>query len=403
MKRVNAVQLTLVILVWGTLLALPLMGMAPNRILTPKGQYLLSDIGGTPLTMLLLLVVLLSMSVLLSSRQWFSSEKLTNGLIYLLSGATVTYLCWFAGDFATTNVEHVARVRCSFGAGFWALLLLLWLMSLEAIRLLVGNPLHSTVLAVAFWLPLVVLTGESHFQHLSLFIEYKANRDAFDNAFWVHCQIVLLTLVLTIVIGLWLGIRSYRSPAFGRACLSTLSLLQTIPSIALFGLLLAPLSYLTKQLPFLSDLGISGIGMTPAIIALLLYSLLPMVRSTQTGLKQVSPLMLEAAYGMGMSHFQCLWKIHFRLALPVILSGLRITTVQAIGLTMVAALIGAGGFGAIMFRGLSGSAIDLVLLGVIPVVIMAAVADTFFKLLVHLTDPTLKAGNTAPAQGGNSQ
>ncbi|TCS36684.1 ABC transporter permease [Reinekea marinisedimentorum] len=399
MKRVNAVQLTLTVLVWGALFVLPLMGMAPNRILTPKGLSLWSDIGGTPLVVMLILGVLLTLSVLLPAKLSAQAKKLSNGLIYFFSAAIVAYLFWLAGDFAASQVELSARVRCSFGAGFWALLLL-WLMSIEAVRPLAKTPLVSTLMAVIFWLPLMVLVSQSHFQYLSLFIEYRANKSAFDNAFFVHSQIVLITLVLTIVIGLWLGIRSYRSPRFGRACLSTLSILQTVPSIALFGLLLAPLSYLTKKLPFLSELGISGIGMTPAIIALLLYSLLPMVRSTQTGLKQVSPLMLEAAYGMGMSRFQCLWKVHFRLALPVILSGLRITTVQAIGLTMVAALIGAGGFGAIMFRGLSGSAIDLVLLGVIPVVIMAAAADTFFKMLVHLTEPSPKSEAATLAQGG---
>jgi len=160
-----------------------------------------------------------------------------------------------------------------------------------------------------------------------------------------------------------------------------LGILQTVPSIALFGLLIAPLSALSQAKPWIAALGIKGIGAAPAVIALVAYSLLPMVRSTVAGLHQVPPQVLEAARGMGMSARQTLWQVHLRLALPVILSGLRVTTVQAIGLTVVAALIGAGGFGAIMFRGLSASAIDLVLLGVIPVVALAAASDAAFLWL----------------------
>ncbi len=112
-----------------------------------------------------------------------------------------------------------------------------------------------------------------------------------------------------------------------------------------------------------------------------------MVRSTTAGLEQVPASVVDAARGMGLSARQIFWKVEVPLALPVLLAGLRITTVQAIGLTTVAALIGAGGFGAIMFQGLLSSAIDLVLLGVAPVIALAVVADAVFKLLVALVAP----------------
>lgn len=396
MKRINPVQLSLLLVALAALFCLPIMGIAPNRILTPKGQYLLSHVSELPFQALLGLFLLLTLAVLapLANRPFWN-----NFVVYLISAITIGYLCWLAGYHASAATEHSTRARCSFGAGFWSLLLLLWLMSMEACRAGVSSSWKRSGLAILLWLAPVWLMSLGHYQSLSLFIEYRANRDAFDNALQEHLMIVLTTLLLTISIGLWLGIRCYRHPAFGRVCLNLLSLLQTVPSIALFGLLLAPLSYLSQQWPWLAKLGISGIGTAPAVIALLLYSLLPMVRSTQTGLQQVSPLMLEAAAGMGMTRQQCLWQIHLRLALPVILSGLRVTTVQAIGLTMVAALIGAGGFGAIMFRGLSGSAIDLVLLGVIPVVVMAALTDLFFKLLVHLTETQQQQADASTSQG----
>ena len=121
--------------------------------------------------------------------------------------------------------------------------------------------------------------------------------------------------------------------------------------------------------------------MAPAVLALLLYSLLPVVRSTAAGLEQVPRPVIDAALGMGLSARQIFWKVELPLALPVFLAGLRVATVQTIGMAVVAALIGAGGFGAIMFQGLLGGALDLVLLGVVPVVAMAVLADALLKAL----------------------
>ena len=160
-----------------------------------------------------------------------------------------------------------------------------------------------------------------------------------------------------------------------------LNVIQTVPSIALFGLLMAPLALLAASVPVLAQLGIKGIGMAPAVIALTLYALLPVVRSTAAGLSQVSQPVIEAAQGMGLTARQIFWRVELPLALPVFLSGLRVATVQTIGMAVVAALIGAGGFGAIVFQGLLSGALDLVLLGVLPVVAMAVAVDALLKAL----------------------
>ena len=121
--------------------------------------------------------------------------------------------------------------------------------------------------------------------------------------------------------------------------------------------------------------------MAPAVIALMLYSLLPVVRSTVAGLDQVPRPVVEAATGMGLTRGQVFGKVELPIALPVFLSGVRIAAVQAVGLAVVAALIGAGGLGALVFQGLASGALDLVLLGVIPVVALAVVVDAAFRLL----------------------
>ena len=130
-----------------------------------------------------------------------------------------------------------------------------------------------------------------------------------------------------------------------------------------------------------------GIGLLPAVIALTLYALLPVVHGLASGLQQVDPAVIDAAAGMGLNPRQRFWQVELPLALPVLWSALRLTTVQLIGLAVVAALIGAGGLGAIVFQGLLSSALDLVLLGVVPVVALALAVDAGFDLIATALAP----------------
>src|SRR6185437_16372628 len=122
-------------------------------------------------------------------------------------------------------------------------------------------------------------------------------------------------------------------------------------------------------------------GTAPAIIALVLYALLPIVRNTEAGISGVDPAVIDAARGMGLTRAQILWRVELPLGLPVFIAGLRIVTVQAIGLTVVAALIGAGGLGTFVFQGIGQYAVDLVLLGALPTIALALAADFILALL----------------------
>ncbi|KFD21970.1 permease component of an ABC superfamily osmoprotectant transporter, partial [Yokenella regensburgei ATCC 49455] len=136
--------------------------------------------------------------------------------------------------------------------------------------------------------------------------------------------------------------------------------------------------------PVLAKFGIAGTGLTPALIALVLYALLPLVRGVVAGMQQVPGDILESAVAMGMSPRQRFWQVQLPLALPVLLRSLRVVAVQTVGMAVIAALIGAGGFGALVFQGLLSSALDLVLLGVIPVIALAVVTDAIFSLWIAL-------------------
>src|SRR2546427_3182626 len=155
--------------------------------------------------------------------------------------------------------------------------------------------------------------------------------------------------ISAVVVALPIGILCHRVPRLRAGVLGTLNVIQTIPSIALFGILMAPLGALAGAVPLAAALGIRGIGAAPAAVALFLYSLLPIAANTVAGLKRVPRAAVEAARGMGMTNWQVLTGVELLLALPVILTGIRIVLVQNIGMVTVAALIGGGGLGTFVF------------------------------------------------------
>ena len=177
-----------------------------------------------------------------------------------------------------------------------------------------------------------------------------------------HVLLVLVSAGIAVAIGVPVGIALTRRPRLARPVLALANLAQTIPSLALFGFLI--------PVPF-----IGGIGVRTAIVALVLYSLLPILRNTVTGIQQVDAAVLEAATGMGMTARQRLRLVELPLALPVILAGVRVAAVVSVGTATIAAAIGAGGLGTYVFRGLATVDTRLILAGAIPAALLALTAD----------------------------
>jgi osmoprotectant transport system permease protein len=184
-----------------------------------------------------------------------------------------------------------------------------------------------------------------------------------------HLGLVAVSVLGAGLIGLPLGIGIHHRPRWKSVILSVVNVIQTIPSLALFALLI--------PLPL-----IGGIGKGTALIALVLYCLLPIVANTVTGLHAVDPVLREAGIAMGMTRQQLLWRVELPLAAGVILAGLRIATVTAVGLATIAAAIGAGGLGMFIFRGLAMLDTPLILAGAIPAACLALLAD-YLLLLVE--------------------
>jgi osmoprotectant transport system permease protein len=218
-------------------------------------------------------------------------------------------------------------------------------------------------------------------------MEFQARSNRFSREFGTHLFLSGTAVGIACLIGIPLGVWAYRSGQSEKGIFIFVNSVQTIPSLALFGIMVAPLSFLSQNVPFLRELGIRGIGNTPALIALSLYALLPITRNTFTSLKVIDKSMLDAGKGMGMNKVQLLNQVEIPLSVPVVLNGIRTALVQAIGNTTVAALIGAGGFGVFVFQGLGQSVPDLILLGTLPVIFLAVFADRIMSGLVILATP----------------
>jgi len=177
-----------------------------------------------------------------------------------------------------------------------------------------------------------------------------------------HVVLVLVSTALAVAIGLPLGIALTRRPKLAKPVLAAASVIQTVPSLALFGFLI--------PLPLLG-----GIGARTAVTALVVYALLPILRNTYAGITSVDPATVEAATGLGMTRGERLRLVELPLALPVVLAGVRIAAVVSVGLAAIAAAIGAGGLGVLIYRGIATVDNRLILAGALPAALLALVVD----------------------------
>ncbi|WP_233493015.1 ABC transporter permease [Meiothermus sp. Pnk-1] len=329
-----------------------------------------------------------------------------------------------AGEFA----------RVSPGGGFWLSIPAFYLAFFAAYREAGWRATWTAPVALA------ALVWLGVFDRMGPVVELDAWRSQFGTEAWRHLALSGSALIQAVLVGVPLGILASRGRSFGWV-VGAVGFLQTIPSLALFGLLLVPLAWLSRALSLevalatlavgallvrafwavgswavfavalpvgmlgmavigallfgllgpdplhlalnapLAEAGVRGIGAAPAVLALTLYALLPIVAGTRAGLQAIPEELRQAGRGMGMSPRQLFWQVELPLALPLVMEGVRGAAVLTLGLTTVAALIGAGGLGFFILRGVEGGAPDLVLLGVVPVVALALLADVLLRRL----------------------
>ena len=278
-----------------------------------------------------------------------------------------------------------ANARVSPSVGFWCLLGVFLLLAADALASMAPGPLMRAGMLAAALGGLAVILWSGVLSDLSILQEFASRRDAFLAATWQHLGLSFGSLVAAAAIGFPVGILCHHQIKLQSVTLPVLSFLQTIPSLAMFGLMIPVLAWVGATVPGAQAIGIAGIGFAPAFLALVLYSLLPVVGNTVAGLAAAPEAARDAARGMGMTPRQRLWRVEMPLGLPIILTGLRIVLVQNIGLAVIAGLIGGGGFGTFVFQGLNQTATDLILLGALPTVALALTAAILMDILVDLT------------------
>ena len=361
--RIDKLGVLIVVLaIYGVLS--PFATLKANRIVPGEGFDILEALpGGFGRLMLLAVVGGAAMALLRREALWrLLSASVVLAALFACVGLAATYL--------TPADNSYARV--SPASGFWILLFTFSLLATDGISRM--NPRPSVRL---LFLALAIAI-------VSVMKEYAARADVFWTEASRHLLLALGSLLAAAVVGLPIGIFCERVPALRSAVLNTLNLVQTIPSIALFGIMIAPLGWIAANVPGAYAIGVRGIGVAPAFVALFLYSLLPIVANTVAGLSGVPRQAREAARGLGMTSAQRLIRVEFPLALPVILTGIRIVLVQNIGLATIAALIGGGGFGTFVFQGLGQTATDLVLLGALPTVALAFASAVVLDALIDM-------------------
>ena len=371
---------------------LPFLRVKPNRIADGVGQVLTNV--SVPAAACLAVLWLGAAAAAVFLRPGLLRSRIAAAAAVAVPVAAL--LAAGSGAARIAGGDTVARV--SLAAGFWVTAFLGYALFLStSARAGIGEGFLRQALGLSIPVVLVVLLATGFLDAVSVMREWAAQKAVFLQESVTHLVVSGEAVLLGGVLGVLVGIAAVRRPGVRRVAFFVLNIVQTIPSLALFGLLILPLAALSRDFPLLRHWGISGIGRAPALIALAFYAMLPIARNTYTALSQIPSSVRDAGRGMGMTRGQLLARVEVPLALPVIMAGVRTAAVQTVGNTVVTALIGAGGLGVFIFQGLGQFAADMILLGTLPVIAMALATDMVMAGAVRLLTPRPLRGRFGPA------
>lgn len=401
-------------LFYGAAFGLPLLGHRANRVSEVEGlwiwdlagraedarEHILSQVAGPGIVLVVLVAFLLPLCVLIPRLLSVPGSRAASfgrlpGLdlapLAGLLGLTLALLC------AAAAIELESPARLNFGAA-------IFVHALATLVLILGGVSRLTkTLSVAIVLvastTVFLLPG---FERLGILVEAANQSSRIAPELLQHLRLSLSSVALAGILGLPLAFLSHHHTRVKNVIMPIINTLQTIPSIALFGLMIAPLAALGQAIPALGKLGIRGIGNTPALIALSLYAIYPIVRYTLTALDAVPPAVLDAGRGLGMDRSQISRIIRIPLALPFVLHGFRVASIQTLGNATLAKLIGGNGLGVFVFDGLGQASSDLVLLGMALIVILTLLADLILGQVIRILTPRALRGQFQQEVPGGS-
>lgn len=352
-----------------------------NRIIEGEPTSLASGLGvwGWALVAVWLFAAALALSPL--------PHRVRGIAVTLLGGVAPVLMLWGAGIAASAHVaanSDIARTSLLWAA--WLSLFASYVVIFAATAWLDPGALR----AVLTYLPIIAVTAlvaTGQLSELAVAREYQNNAETFARELRLHLAYVAGAVSIGLVLGLALGLLAVRRRALEPAVFGTLNVLQVFPTLAFIGLMNPVLSGLSDRVALFDALGVRGVGWAPVIIVLSAYAVYPIARNTYTSLASLDPGVLDAARGVGMSRTRMLAEVEFPLALPVIVAGLRVALVQTTAGAIVAGLVGGGGLGTFVFLGAGETATDLILLGVIPIMVLALFFDRSVLALQRVLQP----------------
>lgn len=277
--------------------------------------------------------------------------------------------------------------RVSVGTGAWTAVIAAYMVILASRRELGPWSRVGTFVTALAPAGVLVLLLSGALSDLGIVREYASQSDRFWSEVAAHAAYSAISIGIAVVAGVGLGVLAFRRPRWQRPVFAVVSVFQTIPGLAMVGLLFAPLSWLGSNVGLFERLGVGGLGWAPVITALTLYALLAVVRNTYAGLEGVPAEAVDAALGVGMTEGQVMRRVRLPLALPALLGGVRTATVQTIGNATLGAFVAAGTLGLFVFGGLSQQATDLIMLASLTIVLLALVADGALRVAERLLQP----------------
>ncbi|MDP2231996.1 MAG: ABC transporter permease, partial [Actinomycetota bacterium] len=292
------------------------------------------------------------------------------------------------GAAAGPAVQRVGPyARYSLGAGVWLAGFAAFALIISARRELGLGTVPGWVVTLLAPVGIAIAAAMGSLDDLGILVEYHNLGQRFWPSVVQHITYSASSIIVATILGVGLGVVAYRFRRASAPIFSVVSAFQTVPGLALIGILVAPMAALSYAFPALRRIGVGGLGWAPVVLALTLYALLAIVRNTYAGLASVPPQTVEAGRGMGMTSSQVVRRVQMPLAAPVVFSGVRTASQQTVANATLGAFVAAGGLGPLVFFGLAQQANDLVVLGSIALVALALTVDGLMRGLQYLVTP----------------
>ena len=332
-----------------------------------------------------ILIVIAVLLILLSFRK--RNNQMLNIVAGILANIGLVIAVFGVSNGYKTLANIMTRTsRISFGVGLLILVIAFYSVMIRTAQF-VENIYVRRLIPIFAWVVVAVLIFTGQLNNYSVMQEYLSAKAQFRANLVDHITLCLGVLVVTIFLGIPTGYLCNKYKKYDNFTMVLLSILETIPTLALFALIRIPLTYLKDTFPVLQKYGITGFGTAPAFAALLIYGLYLMVNNCRAAFQMVDSSLMEDAFAMGMTSSQVFRMIQLPMALPGIYNGIRITFIDTLVAASLASYVGGGGLGVYIVNGINQLSIDLQLLGVLPIFLLALISDFILKKIFDLLSP----------------